>query len=303
VAKRSRQQPAPDSVTSVSGRRTTRRRPVRHERREGLLERYRGVLLGGVVLVGVLIIGALAFQGTTRAAYECISLLTPGPDETLPPERPTPTPSPTASPSPTPTQGASPSATPTPDPNATPGPSPSPSPSPSPQPTPAPDPTPRSGFSTTNLGRSHITDPNRTIRYGFCPPTSGDHFNVANLAPLPAAVYPVTAERGPGAWVHNLEHGSVILLYRCPSGQLGVGDCISQAEMAQVQQWFEQAPDPPVSTCPTKVLAARFDAMTTRFALVGWNRALLFDEFDMDAAMTFTEQWMEHDAVPEAPAC
>ena len=61
-------------------------------------------------------------------------------------------------------------------------------------------------------------------------------------------------------------------------------------------QWFDQAPAPTVANCAKKVLVARFDDMDTRFAIVAWGRALLIDEFDLDTALTFAQQWMEHDS-------
>jgi len=167
-------------------------------------------------------------------------------------------------------------------------------------PTEAPPPTPRLGFTTTILGRNHILNANQTIEYGFCPPTSGDHYNISGVGPIRAAVYPNTAEQPPGGWVHNLEHGWVVLLYSCKNG------CPSADEMAQMQQWFDQAPTPdPASNqgCTKEVLVARFDSMTTRFALVAWGRAYLTDNFDLDTGLTFTQQWMDHGTEPETTTC
>jgi hypothetical protein len=115
--------------------------------------------------------------------------------------------------------------------------------------------------------------------------------------------YPPSQERSPGYWVHNLEHGYTVVLYRCPSGQLGVGDCISQDEFEQLQAFQQQAPTPEVSSCANKALVVRFDQMTTRFAVMAWDRALLTDDFDLDTTLTFAEQWTEHVAVPEPLAC
>ncbi len=148
-----------------------------------------------------------------------------------------------------------------------------------------------------------MVDPGQTITYDYCPPGSGEHYNLAGRAPMPPAVYPPAEERAPGYWVHNLEHGYTVVLYRCPSGQLGVGDCISQAEFDGLEAFFAAGPAPVVSACPTKVMAARFDEMSTDFAVMAWDRALLMDEFDLDKALLFAEQWMEHDAVPEVNAC
>ena len=142
-----------------------------------------------------------------------------------------------------------------------------------------------------------------TVDYGFCPPTSGNHYQSSNRGPIPAAVYPASAEQPPGGWVHNLEHGWVVLLYRCPGGAIGAEGCPTQAEMTQIQEWFDTAPAPTVSNCPKKVLVARFDSMSTRFALVAWGRALLLDEFNLDTALTFAQQWMEHEAAPERQVC
>lgn len=69
-----------------------------------------------------------------------------------------------------------------------------------------------------------------------------------------------------------------------------------------MRQFFEQAPsnDP---RCAKEVLVARLDSMHTRFALVSWGRALVIDEFDLDTALTFAQQWMNHEAVPEPASC
>jgi hypothetical protein len=136
------------------------------------------------------------------------------------------------------------------------------------------------------------------IEYGFCPPTSGNHYN-APRGPIRGAVYPKTEEQVPGGWIHNLEHGYVVALYRCTSAT----DCPTDAEMAQLQAFFDQTPESGSVTCPKRVIVARFDQMSTRFALLAWGRALLTDEFHLDTALTFTQQWMDHEAVPERGSC
>jgi hypothetical protein len=166
-----------------------------------------------------------------------------------------------------------------------------------------PEPTNRLGFSTGLLGRNHVVDPNRVINYAFCPPTSGEHYNIPGRGPIRAGVYPANQEQGPGGWVHNLEHGYVVALYRCPSGVLGQGDCISQAEFDQMQAFFDQVPDSVNPSCPTKIVVARFDTMSTRFALLAWGRALLTDTFDLDTALLFNQQWQDQPAAPERGSC
>lgn len=68
-----------------------------------------------------------------------------------------------------------------------------------------------------------------------------------------------------------------------------------------MQQWFDDAPANP--ECGKQAVVARFDGMASRFALVAWGRALLLDEFNLDAARTFAQQWTDHAAAPEPGAC
>jgi len=161
-----------------------------------------------------------------------------------------------------------------------------------------PAPTLRLGFTTQVLGRNHILNAGQTIEYGFCPPTSGDHYNISGVGPIRAAVYPNSAEQPPGGWVHNLEHGWVVLLYSCKNG------CPSSAEMAQMQQWWDEAPAvDPSQGCNKEAIVARFDSMTTRFAVLAWGRALLTDNFDLDTAKTFAQQWTDPGSEPEKTIC
>lgn len=281
-------------------------RPARTPRRRAsaqpsIFESYRSLIFGGAAVVGVLIVGWLFLQGGARAGYECASQLTPGPSESVTPGLPTPTASPTPSPTPVPSITAAPSgsAGPTAAPTATPT---APA-SPTAMPTPVPEPTNRLGFPTDLQGRNHLRDLGSVIKYAFCPPTSGDHFNVTNRGPIRAAVYPANEEQIPGGWLHNLEHGYVVGLYRCPSGVIGQGDCISQAEMDQMQAFFDQAPDSINPSCPSKIIVARFDSMDTKFALLAWGRALLTNEFNIDTALLFNQQWQDQPAVPERGLC
>jgi hypothetical protein len=292
--------PTGDPIPSPVGGRTTRR--TRRTRQPSFYERYRSWILLGVGGLGILIVGYLLFAGGTTAAYTCGSLLTPGPVESLTPQPSLlATPTPAASESPAPPETPAPSATAAPSDAASPAASESAAASPSAEPTPAPAPTPRLGFTTEILGRTHVPV-GSVVNYGFCPPTSGNHYNQP-AAPIPARVYPPSDAKPPQYWIHNLEHGYVVAAYRCPSGVIGQGDCISTEEMAQMQAFFDQAPASGVAACPKKVVVIRFDSMTTDFAMLAWGRALLTNDFDIDTALTFTEQWMDHDAVPEKGLC
>jgi hypothetical protein len=159
------------------------------------------------------------------------------------------------------------------------------------------------GFPVEISSRNHVRDPNTVIRYASCPPTSGDHYNIANRGPIRPGIYSPSEEQAPGGWVHNLEHGYVVVVYRCPSGEAGVGECITEDEADQLGDFFDQVPDSINPSCPDKVIVARFDTMTTRFAVLAWGRALLTDTFDVGDALLFTEQWQDGETVPERGAC
>jgi hypothetical protein len=135
-----------------------------------------------------------------------------------------------------------------------------------------------------------------TVTYEFCPPTSGNHYNVAGQAPLPRAFYDSSKSLRPGNWVHNLEHGYVVILYKDNPPQ-DVIDSIKEVMDTAKGDAFSQ-------TCgqPNRVIAVRFDDMATPFAVLAWDRALLLDQWDPVAAKTFAEQWQDSPAIPENPA-
>jgi hypothetical protein len=73
--------------------------------------------------------------------------------------------------------------------------------------------------------------------------------------------------------------------------------------MRTLQQWFNDAPTD--AACGRQALVARFDSMSTRFAVVAWNRALLLDTFDnasLALADTFAERYTDANA-PEPGNC
>jgi hypothetical protein len=76
-------------------------------------------------------------------------------------------------------------------------------------------------------GGIHVAE-GTTIHYDYNPPSSGPHY------PSPASwgVYPQPL--APGTWVHNLEHGGIVVLYQCPSS--------CAALQAQLQALYTQMP-------------------------------------------------------------
>lgn len=158
---------------------------------------------------------------------------------------------------------------------------------------------PADGFTTDSLGSQHVTAGTK-VRYAFCPPTSGSHYNAAGIGPLRPGFYGPDDRAGPGGWVHNLEHGYVVALYRFADG---TGP--SEADLAALRTFAANAP--PTSSAAacgyrSKIVVTRFDDMATPFAVVAWDQALLLDRFDPSAAQRFASRWIEASA-PEPNAC
>ncbi len=160
--------------------------------------------------------------------------------------------------------------------------------------TPVPGETPRLGQVTRDLGRTHVGT-GSSVTYEFCPPTSGSHYSASRLGPIPALFYGKDDTTVPEGWIHNLEHGAMVVLYRCPEG------CGTEAQtsLGGLQQ---QLPSSPLCGFPpgSNVVVTRFDQLATPYAAVVWGRVVFMDTLDVGAITTFYEQ--SADRAPE-PQC
>jgi hypothetical protein len=164
---------------------------------------------------------------------------------------------------------------------------------PEPAATAAPDATPRLGQATRDLGRAH-TETGSRVTYEFCPPTSGPHYNDARVGPIPTRFYGSSDTTEPQGWIHNLEHGMMVVLYRCPEGC----DEAAQGSLAAVQG---QLPASPLCGFPatSTVVVTRFDQLPTPYAVVVWDRVLFLPTLDMAAITTFHEQSADRGPEPQ----
>lgn len=154
-------------------------------------------------------------------------------------------------------------------------------------------------FTTGHLGSTHVS-PGTKIRYGFCPPTSGNHYNAANAGPLRPGFYGPSDAAGPGGWVHNLEHGYAVLLYRCTDGA-----CPTEADLSELRRFANNGPPSQTATAcgyRSKIVVARFDDMATPYALLAWDRAVFLDSFDASEVRNLASQLIEATG-PEPKAC
>lgn len=103
-------------------------------------------------------------------------------------------------------------------------------------------------------GREHTTQ-GAPITYKHYPPSSGSHY------PQPSA-YGVFTEPVPeGAWVHNLEHGGIVVLFKC------VADC--EVKAGEIRPIYDRLPKGAFGE--VKLLAAPYDRGLTDYTLLGWG--------------------------------
>ncbi|HET9050298.1 MAG TPA: DUF3105 domain-containing protein [Candidatus Dormibacteraeota bacterium] len=153
------------------------------------------------------------------------------------------------------------------------------------------------------MPHDHIVPP-ATVNYEHNPPTSGCHYlqdkDGHQLAPIKPGVY--TQHVDAEYWVHNLEHGYIAVLYRCPQG--------CDADFTQLREWMaKQPPDPQfvalVKSNPgfkpyTKIIIVPWPTMTPKFAAVSWDYYDPMDTVDTTELQHFYDNHV--DQAPEGSA-
>jgi len=236
---------------SPAGRAVRRsRRPA--QRQPSFLERYRTGLLwiGGIVVFIALIFVGFVAPSITPA-YECVK-----------PFEPTPAPS-FVAPSPAPAASGATAA-----PQAT---------------------APPAGFVEPDMGRTHVALGTK-VKYTWCPPASGNHYAAAGQGPVRGGFYDQNTPTIPEGWIHNLEHGALVLAYKCP----GPG-CTDDGQSA-LQSLLGRWPNSPICKIPpgnfTPVFT-RFDDMPYPYAAIVWDMVLPLQTLDEQAILAFYAAYAE----------
>jgi Protein of unknown function (DUF3105) len=150
---------------------------------------------------------------------------------------------------------------------------------PAPTASPAPGASAQLGYVQPDMGASHNVSQPQT--YTYCPPASGTHINQAGLGPISGRVYGPDDFAQPPGWIHNLEHGARVLLYKCP------GAACEDPGQAQLKALFQSLPNP--SGCAT--VFARFDDMKWPYAAIVWDRVLPLETLDTAKITAFFREW------------
>lgn len=119
---------------------------------------------------------------------------------------------------------------------------------------------PAVGVPVDEMPHTHVAPPT-AITYNHNPPTSGCHYNLGyGNAPIQTGAYNV--EIPPEYWVHNLEHGYIVVLYNCPSG--------CNTEFQALRTWYHGLPADS-NFGYAKVIIIPYKEMTVPFAAVSWD--------------------------------
>ncbi len=163
-------------------------------------------------------------------------------------------------------------------------------------PPPTPGASPRYGYVQDDLGRDHISL-GAFVEYALCPPASGRHFNAQGEGPVRPAVYGPDDQATPQGWIHNLEHGGLVILYRCADGDSACGE----AEQAALKELYTTMPNSPICNLPAAAttVVARFDEMAWPYAALLWGQVMPMDTLDAQLARDFFAQQGER-TNPEA---
>lgn len=155
---------------------------------------------------------------------------------------------------------------------------------------PAADASPQPGYPQPDMGNGHLSN-GTAVTYTYCPPASGRHFNGTQTGPISARVYGPEDTVNPQGWIHNLEHGALVVLYRGDSE--GATDAGQQA----LRAFFDGYPPSPVCGFQpgTSVgpVFARFDQMATPFAALVWGRVLPLESLDTEAILELDRTYGE----------
>jgi hypothetical protein len=153
----------------------------------------------------------------------------------------------------------------------------------------APETAPPPGFVEPDMGHLHV-DPGTKVTYANCPPASGKHYNASGLGPIAGGLYGPGDATVPEGWVHNLEHGAIVLLYSCPNG---VGPGCTDAGQAALGSLLTKWPASPICKIPPGKLTpviTRFDDMKWPYAAVVWDVVLPMQTLDQAALFDFYAQ-------------
>src|SRR5215216_812320 len=120
--------------------------------------------------------------------------------------------------------------------------------------------------------RQHVAQ-GQTVPNRNRPPSSGDHYD------QPAGYGFFQRDIPVGNWVHTLEHGGVVVLYR--------PDLCDQSCQTQLQETYNSAPSSQSFPGTRKMLVTSYQDMDHTIASVAWGWVDEMDSFDKERILAF----------------
>lgn len=126
-------------------------------------------------------------------------------------------------------------------------------------------------------GSGHVAESTVPV-YRSRPPSSGPHFgnwlqSYGYMNPAPP----------PGNWLHNLEHGSVAILYNCPAA-------CPELEQQMKDLYAELPLAPNTQRGGARAIIIPYTDMDAKIAAVAWGWILEQQEFNKDEIIRFYDQ-------------
>ena len=133
-----------------------------------------------------------------------------------------------------------------------------------------------------DMGRNHVAD-GTSVRYPECPPASGNHYS-STLGPIAANYYGPNDSTVPQGWLHNMEHGGMVILYSCDRGAC---DDATQQQLKDLAATFPNSPLCGIPRGKVSPVITRFEDMKAPFAAMVWGRVLFQDKLDTAQLLEF----------------
>jgi hypothetical protein len=130
-------------------------------------------------------------------------------------------------------------------------------------------------------GAQHVAPP-ALVSYRDNPPASGDHYFFT--APWGVATQPIQREQ----WVHNLEHGGIVLLYNCPTG--------CDADVQTLTRIYRERKADKFNT--VRIIVNADTVMPKKLAALAWGWRWQGDSVDERAIECFIDA--RYDRAPES---
>jgi hypothetical protein len=146
---------------------------------------------------------------------------------------------------------------------------------------------PLPGEPMPDRGTTHV-DAGQPIPYEDYPPSSGTHYPTW-VTPWGFKETPIQ----PGFWVHNLEHGGIVILYKCPPS--------CDQLKTQLRNLANSLPKARATPGP-KIVIVPDDQIETTLVALAWTRRMPMDEFDEGRLRNFYQRFVEAGTAPEPNA-